>query len=570
MKKQKMSPNPSLTTHGNNCFRDKNYKQALKYYKLALNKIDRTTSLDSSNMSNTSSLSKKSALTNQEKAKLYQNMSAVYKRLKKYPECLENAIYALEIDSGYEKAWKVVQEILKMKNTSTNNDNEDIDQQLSIKFSKFELLVNIMACVIYFKLNDSELKKKANQYLNKLCLDTSEIIYKDKIINRLPSFKFITNHLSLFEDFSNCLFYKILKSHGDDYEYFEKLFEQFVVVDKNGVVEENKKVNNQLSDDLENSPNTKLLIQGTLAILSSNFKTAVNMFETYLKDQASGDASGDARNETESSQIIYANIQLAISYSHLKELQKANSYYKKAISLNPNCSAAYYQRAQLNLSLNEYQNSLNDFSQAFSIEVENAKKRNAAETENSDTQYSKTAGRAAAYKNYLYWQSAFISDDTDKVNEALNNFKLDLEKFNFQNSSEYLGLYAQAAQSTKSENNTNNKLAHKLYDQCYQADTSICTALVHKANLLHTSGDSLEAINILVDVVNNIDSKNEFAYESIATIYKAAENFPEAIKYYEKAIECSKSKGEVFEYSEEVFRLKAFIEIKRKFGLEMP
>ena len=216
--KAESSPDQSRAL-GNEEFRKKNYKNAIKLYRQAISSTIELSDL----------------------AKLYQNISACQDHLKQYPESFESVIQALKFDSSYEKAWKRLTKYVEQYNS------------YCVRLSDYEKFVYIMACNFNAKLSSKNLQKVADEVLKSLCESKSQNIYDNKM-GKLPSTKFIENFLKTFKGFESEEFFR----------FFSKPFQtQF--------------------DDLKKESTGQEIAFATYLSLASDFKPALEIFNDILK-----------------------------------------------------------------------------------------------------------------------------------------------------------------------------------------------------------------------------------------------------------------------------------------------
>ena len=110
--------------------------------------------------------------------------------------------------------------------------------------------------------------------------------------------------------------------------------------------------------------------------------------------------------------------------------------------------------------------------------------------------------------------------------------------------------------------------AVKLYEKCYEVDSSNANALCQKASAFIHGGKVVDGMNLLSEIVRDIDDECSYAYEIMARIAKMQGNLNAETDSLAKAIESSRDYREIFEYFISYYSAKARQEVQSRFGLK--
>lgn len=474
----------TLKKLGNEAFKYGKFKQALDYYNQALSSTQN--------------------IQLQEKAKIYQNLGAVYQKMKNLDQSLTFCIKAVELDSGYTKAWERIEKLLS-------------DNLMEFKTPAFEMFEILMAVNIKNQLSKPTLEKAADVILKSLSMEASKNTFNSHVMNKFPNEQFIKNYFSTFLSFKECNFYKILACHdGSFQDYYENLIKFY-------------------STSESESSSENLLIRGTLNLLTSNFTQAIKDFEKVVTPNSNNQA-------ITTDEKLYGTIQLANSYTQVGIIEAATLYFNKAQNLNDKNFDLYYHKATMLTSLQKPEDALICFQKCVKINPE--------------------FDLAFAFIYLLNFQIGTMTNNTETVNKSIQNFKSGIEKW--PKCSEMYDLYAQVEQARGNFENAIN-----LYEKSFSINKKNANALVHKANLIYSMGDKQQALELLTHIIQNVDDKNDYCYETLGKIFSENGNLVASIAAYENAIKYASTRQELFTLFANLFTLKAKVNVHRKYRLRL-
>ena len=584
-------PDSSLTAEelrveGNQFFKDKDYHNAISFYKAALDKlsvsrsdseIEKKVDADKNQIQNTGGENLESTAINNDnqeqketqflktdplphimdKAKINNNLAAVHMELKNFSAALLNCKNAINLWPNYQKCWQRIQKILEMDAMKT---------KLSQNFEIYQVLLLTMACCLKYPTNQ-KLKVKSDALLSKLATDSADVMFKTRLFGKLPKLTFLLENFRLFEqNFGHCSFYKILTGHDHDIKYFDNLLTDFNNIQKIS--------NSSLSVE-------KRIVYATLLNFSFQFTSAKKILDSLLQTTENAENMNNLCQEDK----IFCTLQLAIATSQLATynrdlslLTEAERIYDQAVALDKNSNGeVYYQRAQFNLEQNP-EKSLQDFEMCVKLGLKQIQLESGDNTfsPNSSNLYSPEMPlaivKSLGFINFMNVQLGSLEQDQEIVKEALKNFEILTKKTN---SSDIMLLYGQTLESmnrieeahelyTKSLELEKIKSENSIFPNIYKPNIK---PLIRKIFLLISTGKNIVEAVKLLDQALEIDSTQPDIFEALAMIQLNGKDLNAAISQLEKAIECSRSREEIYNYFCKILSVKAKIDLLKDYGL---
>ena len=180
--------------------------------------------------------------------------------------------------------------------------------------------------------------------------------------------------------------------------------------------------------------------------------------------------------------------------------------------------------------------------------------------------------KSLGFINFMNVQLGSLEQDQEIVKEALKNFEILTKKTN---SSDIMLLYGQTLESmnrieeahelyTKSLELEKIKSENSIFPNIYKPNIK---PLIRKIFLLISTGKNIVEAVKLLDQALEIDSTQPDIFEALAMIQLNGKDLNAAISQLEKAIECSRSREEIYNYFCKILSVKAKIDLLKDYGL---
>jgi len=513
----------ALRVQGNEYYKSKNYRKAAQLYQKALVILreeeeqllgagDAPVANQDDKFSNSSTGSIVHKI-----ATIYNNLSACSERLGQFAEATVLCIKCLELQNGYDKAWARLEKMVL--------------KEQEVKIDMYEYFVVLTALSLFKKLKDQAVMHKADETLTRLCSETAAQEFNYRVVGSFPTVNYLRLYWRTFTGFGDCEFYDMfpLNDQADLTATLTSLESRPM-----------KSVTPKSSDSEENDSEIarveplsvdEQLVRATLYFVCAKYKAALIDFENVNK-----------RKDSTKQHRAYCQIQIAAIFSQMSQTEMAMLHFGQAEQICPRNADVYYHRAQLKLGIGRLESALVDFEEALVCD--------------------QTHALASSYTSLLEFQRAYHGRDGEDVERVMDDFASKITQH--PNCSELYALYAQC--ETMRENFDQ---AISLYDKCYEIDGSNANALCHKAMIYLKTGEATKSIQLLAEIVREVDEQNEFVYETLGSIAAQQGDLSSAIDSYAKAISCSRSREEIYQYFARYFTTKARQECKLRFGLEI-
>ncbi|XP_022109352.1 mitochondrial import receptor subunit TOM70-like [Acanthaster planci] len=417
----------------------------------------------------------------------YQNRAAAHEQLKNYAQVVADCTKALELNSRYVKA-------LFRRAKSFENMNQ-----------KMKCLEDATAVCILENFSHQQSMMLADKMLKELGKEKAQQRYKERVPS-LPSGQFIRSY---FSSFSNDGISKANDDYNDEgagdvgMNGYRKAHQLFTSGDYGGVIEACDEEINSSGDRLAEA----LLMRATFYLLMGQAAEAKPDLDRLIE-------------MTESSETLRANALIKRGSMHMQEGNSSDAMndFATAVRIDPDNADIYHHRGQLNLLLDRIDDAAQDF--------EKCNKLNGS------------FALAHAQYSYAKYRLALVHQSPMQLQTAMQQLENSTKKFPA--CAEAFALYAQA-QSDQGQFAT----ADENFQKAIALEPDNPTAYVHRG-LLHLSWKKdAEGAIAMIKKAMEIDSKCDFAYETLGTIEVQRGNMAAAKDYFEKAIDLARTEMEM-------------------------
>uniref|UniRef100_H2YR21 Mitochondrial import receptor subunit TOM70 n=1 Tax=Ciona savignyi TaxID=51511 RepID=H2YR21_CIOSA len=275
-----------------------------------------------------------------------------------------------------------------------------------------------------------------------------------------------------------------------------------------------------------------LLLRGTFYLLSGNSDAAKPDLNRIIDTE-------DANPKLQANALIKRG---SMSMQFQKP-ENAEADFVLAAKVDPENSDVFHHRGQLNILLDKVDLALADFDKCIELNQDFAM----AHAQRCYTVYR----QANARKDVIQMQSAM-----DKFNEIIAKYP---------NCSETYGLFAQAQTDCG-----NFQKADSLFQDAIKIEPDNATLYVHRGLLALQWKQDINTSVELISKALEIDSKCDFAHETMGTIEVQRGNLEKACKHFEVSIDYAKSELEMAHLFALQAAAHAQCNIAKKYGLRPP
>ncbi|XP_001637299.2 mitochondrial import receptor subunit TOM70 isoform X1 [Nematostella vectensis] len=423
----------------------------------------------------------------QDLSTFYQNRAAAYEQMNQFENVVEEATKALELNSKYTKALMRRARAL-----------EKLER-------KQECLQDLTAVCILEGFSNPSWMMHADRVLK----DIGRQKAKEHFKNRKPTIPSPTYIKAYLESFSQDeIFSDDLQGQDDvpnDSPFLAALEE----------IKEKRfdKVIDLCDDEINRGPSPcyarAMALRGTMHTLMSQVKEAIDDL-TQVIDM----------DDDKASTKLKINCLIKRGSLHIQETREAEADqdFKKAILLDPNNSDIYHHRAQIHFLTEKIAEAKEDFEKCIKL--------------NPDFIPARIQLAYCIYKTAVFQQNAVLARGALELFEEIST--------NNPDNPDALSLHAQVLQEQG-----------QFEEACEKFDTAIKLQPenpVHKVykGLLMVQwkqdfGKSVELVNEAI----SMDSKCDFAYETLATLEVQRGNLEKSVELFDKAIDLVRTEGEM-------------------------
>ncbi|XP_033641202.1 mitochondrial import receptor subunit TOM70-like [Asterias rubens] len=417
----------------------------------------------------------------------YQNRAAAHEQLKNYAQVVSDCSKALELNSRYVKA-------LFRRSKAFENMN-----------LKMQCLEDATAVCILENFTHGQSMMLADKMLKELGKERAQQRYEERVPS-LPSGQFIRSYFSSFSDDG-------ISQSEDGYEEgggdngsntgYRKALHLFTSGEYEGVLEACDDEILREGDKLAEA----LLMRATFFLLKGQATEARPDLDKliYMED-------GNKK--------LRANALIKRGSMHMQEGNSTDAMndFATAVRIDPDNADIYHHRGQLNLLLDRIDDAAQDFEKCNKL--------------------NSNFALAHAQYSYAKYRLALVHQSPMQLQAAMQ--QLENSTKTFPTCAEAFALYAQA-QSDQGQ----FSVADEHFQKAIVLEPDNPTAYVHRG-LLHLTWkkDADGAIGMIKKALE-IDSKCDFAYETLGTIEVQRGNMSSAKDYFEKAIDLARTEMEM-------------------------
>jgi mitochondrial import receptor subunit TOM70 len=262
------------------------------------------------------------------------------------------------------------------------------------------------------------------------------------------------------------------------------------------------------------------LLRATFYLLTGRFVEASVDLETVITNQ---DASAKVK--------VNALIKRASLKMQTENPEGCFDDFSQAEKLDPENSDVYHHRGQVFTLLENMTEAIQDFEKAV--------------------KFAPDEGLLYVHKTYAEYRRALMSQDSNLLNEIMEQFSIAIDKF-----PTCVECYSLMAQVLSDQGQY--QAADSFFKKSIDLDPENATLYVHRGVLqLQWQGNINTALSYIQNAID-VDDKCEFAYETLGTIEVQRANLEKAIDCFEKAINLAKSEMELVH----LYSLKGMLKLK--------
>ncbi|XP_036396574.1 mitochondrial import receptor subunit TOM70-like [Megalops cyprinoides] len=451
----------------------------------------------------------------------YQNRAAAYEQQMKWAEVVQDCSQAVELNPRYIKA------LFRRAKANERLDN------------KKECLEDVTAVCILEAFQNQQSMLLADKVLKQLGKEKAKEKYKNRE-PLMPSPQFIKSYFSSFTD--DIISQPLQKGEKKD-EDKDKEGEASDVAESSGYLkakqymeEENyDKIISECTKEVESQGKhlaEALLLRATFYLLIGNAAAAqpdldqvINMESANVKLRAN------------------ALIKRGSMYMQQQQPQLSTQDFNMAAEIDPRNADVYHHRGQLKILLDQVEEAVADFDECILLRPDSA--------------------LAQAQKCFALYRQAYTGNSPSQVQSAMEGFEDVIQRF--PRCAEGYALYAQALTDQQQFGK-----ADEMYDKCIDLEPDNATTYVHKGLLQLQWKQDLDKGLELISKAIEIDSKCDFAYETMGTIEVQRGNLDKAIDMFNKAINLAKSEMEMAHLYSLCDAAHAQTAVAKKYGLKPP
>ncbi|XP_063222903.1 mitochondrial import receptor subunit TOM70 [Bacillus rossius redtenbacheri] len=424
----------------------------------------------------------------QDLATFYQNRAAAYEQMKVYERVKEDCSKALELNPKYVKALQ--------RRAKACELTQDLLQSLEDVTA---------ACMLEGFQNQTTLLT-ADRVLKELGRKHAKEAMA-KRVPIMPSKHFIKTYFSSFVEDP---FTKSLKNGKEsdsaeaDLRGLARARQAFIQQNFEDIIpactEEISSVDSSNKDEARILRATFYLLLGDHDNALEDFAIVVNSDEADVKLR------------------VNALIKRASLHMQLEEPSKSIEDFHLAVKLDSENSDIYHHRGQVHLLMEKMDEAIADFNKSVAINP------------NFPISY--------VQKCYSDYRHAFNTRNMEMMQEVMRAFQSAIERF--PGCSECYTLYAQVLSDQQEY-----EKADQHFKKAIEVDPENATIYVHRGLLhLQWNGDLSKAVELITHALK-LDSKCEFAHETLGTIEVQRGNLRRAIELFDKAIPLAKTEMEM-------------------------
>lgn len=448
----------------------------------------------------------------------YQNRAAAYEQLRNYSKVIEDCSVALELNPRYTKALQ--------RRAKALEQSGDLAQCLE----------DVTAvCILEGFQNQSSIVQ-ADRVLKALGRKHAKEALQSRK-PQMPSRYFIRTFLSAF---SEDPIQKLIKVEltperlaSEDLaskKGFDKAKHAFAVGEYDQIVAACTEEIDSVEAD-GGSAMAALLLRGTFHLWLGEIKNSLADLEAVIENDM---ADKKLR--------VNALIKRASLHVQMDDPNRSFEDFERAASIDPGNSDVYHHRGQMNLLLEKAEEAKKDFARAVEL--------------------NPTFPIAYVQKCYIDYRFSSGANDPSAFKMAKKSFEEAIERF--PDCTECYMLYAQVL-----TDKGNYEEADKYFAKAIKLDPSNATLMVHRGLLqLQWKNDVEKALKFIEEAIS-LDSKCEFAYETLGTIEVQRGNLKRAVELFDKAIPLSKTEFEMSHLYALRDAAVAQEKVATKFGLSM-
>uniref|UniRef100_H2YR19 Mitochondrial import receptor subunit TOM70 n=1 Tax=Ciona savignyi TaxID=51511 RepID=H2YR19_CIOSA len=505
--KTKFQEAQELKNEGNRLFKQGKYAEAIEKYSEAINVCPDNHKT--------------------EKSTYHQNKAAAMEKLELWEDVVVECSAAVKLNQGYVKALH-----------RRSKAYEKLDK-------KENCLEDITTVCILEGFHNNSTMVYADSILKQIGKEKAEQKYKTRK-PIMPSPLFIKQYFASFNDdlISNPLTEEQIKqSDTSGYirakialkedRYSEVIEECSSEINASNDLPKEGDITQEKSDTPVTSYlNEALLLRGTFYLLSGNSDAAKPDLNRIIDTE-------DANPKLQANALIKRG---SMSMQFQKP-ENAEADFVLAAKVDPENSDVFHHRGQLNILLDKVDLALADFDKCIELNQDFAM----AHAQRCYTVYR----QANARKDVIQMQSAM-----DKFNEIIAKYP---------NCSETYGLFAQAQTDCG-----NFQKADSLFQDAIKIEPDNATLYVHRGLLALQWKQDINTSVELISKALEIDSKCDFAHETMGTIEVQRGNLEKACKHFEVSIDYAKSELEMAHLFALQAAAHAQCNIAKKYGLRPP
>uniref|UniRef100_A0A8C4NG68 Translocase of outer mitochondrial membrane 70 homolog A (S. cerevisiae) n=1 Tax=Eptatretus burgeri TaxID=7764 RepID=A0A8C4NG68_EPTBU len=241
--------------------------------------------------------------------------------------------------------------------------------------------------------------------------------------------------------------------------------------------------------------------------------------------------------------IVNALIKRGSLHMQMQSPTESIADFEHAAELAPDNADVFHHRGQLFMLLERIDDAIADFEKCIKLQPDFA-----------------LVHAQLAFSKY---RRAMVNENESAVKSCLIELESVVKKF--PKSTEACALYAQALTDQQEF-----PKAEKMYDNCISLEPDNATPYVHKGLLQLQWKQDLEGGVGLISRALKVDSKCDFAYETLATIEVQRGNLERAISLFHHAIELARSEMEIAHLLSLCDAAHAQSSVMAKYGLRPP
>merc|ERR1712128_133382 len=245
------------------------------------------------------------------------------------------------------------------------------------------------------------------------------------------------------------------------------------------------------------------LLKATFLVLTKQLDEALKLLSAVIEE------AGDETKVKVNALVKRGALYIQRCHDPTQDANMSYADFNLAAEIDPNSADVLMNRGQINLLLDNFQAAVDDLAKASELRPDFA--------------------LANVQKLYTDFLAAQIANDSSKIDEIIENFKMAVEKYS--SCVEAYALYAKVLQEKGDIDG-----ADELYKKGSELNPDNANLIVHRALLaLQKTGD-VDTTMAEIERAIKVDDKCEFAYETIGQIEIQRDNMEAAVKAFDKSI----------------------------------